>query len=117
MQIEIFNNWTWALYGIVAYNWLAFSFTKDGFDNTRKKFSFNVYIKNRWDNWVWSLLCVPIIVVYGDQLFYYLMEYFEKDWEFLDVVYLFAGALAELLYLIFKKMKNISKAIKSINKQ
>lgn len=112
MQIDIFNNWTWALYGVIAYNWLSLSFTKDGYDNTRKKFIFKSYARKRWDNWVWSLMCVPIIVVYGDQLFYYLMEYFKRDWEFLEVIYLLAGALAEFLYYLLKKTKSIINAIK-----
>lgn len=104
--------WLWAIFGVILYNYLSFNLHKDELDDTGKSFSFKTYRKSRWDNWVWSLLCVPVIVVYGDQLWYYTMAYFEKDWEFYAVIYLGAGVLAEFLYYVLKKGKLVINALR-----
>ena len=95
--------WLWALFGVILYNYLVFNLAKDELDDSKQTFSFRRYAKAKWDNWVWSILLVPVIVIYGDQLWYYVMAYFEKDWQFYDVLYLLAGVLAEGLYYILKK--------------
>ena len=104
--------WLWAVFGVILYNYLSFNLHKDELDDSGKQFSFKTYRKGRWDNWVWSILCVPVIVVYGDQLWYYTMAYFEKDWKFYDVIYLGAGVLAEGLYYILKKFKLVINALR-----
>ena len=104
---HIIQQSAWALFGVFLYNWLAFTIEKDKFDKDNKPFEFRDYSSKRWDNWIWSLLCVPLIVVYGEQLWYYVMEYFEKDWKFLDVLYLTAGVVAEGLYWLLKKMLSL----------
>lgn len=104
--------WAWALFGVVLYNYLVFNLAKDELDDSRKKFSFRRYVKTKWDNWVWSILLVPVIVVYGDQLWYYTMSYLEKDWKFYDVLYLGAGVLAEGTYYILKKFKLVISALR-----
>lgn len=110
--MELFNHWTWAIYGVIVFNWLAYMFTKDGYDDTRKKFRPKAYALRRWDNWVWSFLFIPIVVVYAKEIFYYFMQAYEKDWTFYDVVYLGAGALSEFVYYLFKKLRSITQALK-----
>lgn len=114
-QVDILTTgkpWAWALFGVVLYNYLVFNLAKDELDDSRKKFVFKRYAKAKWDNWVWSILLVPVIVIYGDQLWYYAMAYFEKDWEFYDVLYLGAGVLAEGLYYVLKKGQVVIKALR-----
>ena len=101
----------WALFGVLLYNWLAFTIEKDKFDHKNEPFNFKDYAAKAWDNWIWSLLCVPLIVLKGDQLWYYVMSYYGKDWEFLDVLYLSAGVVAEGLYWLLKKMLSLIAAI------
>ena len=101
----------WALFGVILYNWLSFTIEKDKFDKEDEPFNFGNYAGKRWDNWIWSLLCVPLIVFKGEQLWYYAMAYFEKDWQFLDVLYLSAGVVAEGLYWLLKKMFSLIAAI------
>lgn len=112
MEGGILAQWLWALFGVLIYNYLSFTIVKDEADDVSKNFKFKPYALKRWDNWVWSLLCVPIIVVYGDDLWYYAMAYFEKDWEFRSVVYLTAGVVAEGLYYLLRKALKIIRALK-----
>ena len=66
----IYNNpWTWAIYGVILYNYLIFSFTKDGYDDTRKKFLIKRYALKRWDNWIWSILFIPIFTKPGNLMY------------------------------------------------
>ena len=116
--MELFSNygfwhWFWAVYGVLMYNFLAYMYTKDGYDNTRKKFRFPIYFKKRWDNWAWSFLFVPLVVIFGTEIFYYFMQAYEKDWEFNKAIYLLAGPLSELVYFLFRKVSRINKALKS----
>lgn len=110
------EQWLWAFFGVILYNFLSFVIEKDKSDDEYKRFSLKAYTKQRWDNWILSLLCVPVVVVYGDQLWYYVMQYFEKDWEFLSVLYLLTGAVAELFYFLLKKGVAIIKAVKGGDK-
>ena len=103
--------WFWAIFGVVMYNYLVFTLTKDELDDSNKKLSFKTYFNGKWDNWIWALFCVPVIVIYGDQLWYYIMAYYEKDWKFYDVVYLTAGVLAEGLYYLLKKVRVLRKKL------
>jgi len=111
-----YEDWLWALFGVVVYNYLLFVFAKDETDGTRKKFNWQSYKAERWDNWIFSFLMVPIIVIYGEQLWYYVMEWQEKEWKFFDVIFLGSGLLAEGLYFGLKKIKLMINALKGTNK-
>lgn len=109
--LETESPWLWAIFGVVMYNYLVFTLTKDELDDSNKKINFKAYFKEKWDNWVWALFCVPVIVIYGDQLWYYVMAYYEKDWQFYNVIYLGAGVLAEGLYYLLKKFRLLKKRL------
>ncbi len=107
------NPWFWAIFGVLLYNYLVFNIAKDEVDNTSKSFSYKRYVKTHWDNWIWSFILVPVIVIFGHQLFYYLMQWQGWDWQFYDVFYLSAGVLAEGLYYVLKKFSIVVKALRS----
>lgn len=107
------DNWLWAIFGVIVYNYLLFSFTKDKTDGTSKKFNWNSYKSNRWNNWILSFMMVPIIVIYAEQIWYYIMQWQKLDLEFYDVLFLGSGVLAEGLYFVLKKIKLVTSALKS----
>jgi len=109
------DDWLWAAFGVMVYNYLMFVFAKDETDGTRKKFNWKGHVGDRWDNWIFSFMMVPIIVIYGEQLWYYLMQWQKWDWKFYDVVFLGSGALAEGIYFVFKKIGTLIKALKGSN--
>lgn len=113
--MEELSNWLWSSYGVIAYNWLHFMWKKDGYDESRKRFSFKRYAKSTWENWVWTFIFIPVTAVYAEQIFYYFMKVYEKDWLFYDAVYLGGGILSGLVYLFFKKLFTIARALKSHN--
>ncbi len=104
---ELFaNEFVLALYGFLIYTLLLFVITKDGYDKQNKKFDYKAYLKKNYDNFLLSILMVPVITFYAVDIFHSVVnDYFEKDWHFLKVYYLFLGAVVELLYLGIAKIR------------
>jgi len=102
------NHWAWAIYGIILYNFVNYVIKKDSYEHRNKRFSFRLYTKQVWDSWAWSLLCVPLIVAYGEAISPMVTKYLHLDSVDLPhFIYLFAGALSELIYYAVRKFKDI----------
>ena len=107
--------WFWAIFGVFAYEFAFFTMATDELDGTKKRFPFKQYYNDNRVNWVFAFICVPIIVFYGQQVWYYVMQWRELDWEFMDVLFLLSGLLAGGIFLGLKKLKNIVNAVKNSN--
>lgn len=86
--------WFWAIFGVFVYEIAFFVMATDEFDGSSKNLSYKEYTNDNWPNWLFAFICVPITVFYGQQVWYYVMANFEKDWAFQDVLFLTSGALA-----------------------
>lgn len=97
------------LFGWIIWNFTLFTIEKDKFDNTEKEFSFRVYAKTHWDNWVLSLFFIPVLIILGIKGFKLealpIDDFAGMKWG--DLYYLGAGAFAEVakyyITLIIKK--------------
>jgi hypothetical protein len=107
--------WFWAVFGVFAYEAAFFVMATDETDGSKKHLNYKRYLDDNWPNWLFALICVPIVVFYGQQVWYYVMQYMEKDWAFMDVLFLGSGALADGLFWGLKKLKAIAKAVKGNN--
>lgn len=104
METLFSNIYILSLYGFIIYTYLNFVFTKDKYDDANKKFNYKKYLSSNWDNWLLSLLLVPVIAFYANDIWGGLMDWQEKDWQFRKVYYLGVGALVEFVYWIFNKV-------------
>lgn len=109
---ELFDNiYVLSFYGWLIYTFLMFVTTKDKKDEANGKFNYKKYLKKNWDNWVLSLLFVPIIAYKAEEIFASVMAYLEKDWTFYDLYYLGVGVLVEAFYFaiawILKKKRQM----------
>lgn len=104
---ELFNNiYVLAFYGWLIYTVVMFSMEKDEYDDANKAFSVKKYIVRNWDNWLLSLILVPIIATKAVSIWAGGMEMAGFSWTFYDIYYLGVGALVELLYFGIKWSRN-----------
>jgi hypothetical protein len=93
-----------ALFGWLAFNVILFRIEKDKDDDADKVFSIKAYVLKYWDNWLASLVCVPIVLYLGyNQLSIGMIDAENPQWK--DLYYLGAGFLPELVIVAWKKWK------------
>ena len=108
----LFNNiYVLSAYGFLIYTVLLFVIEKDEYDNADEHFSIKKYLSKNWDNWLLSLILVPIIATKAEDIWAGAMDIFTKTWTFYDVYYLGVGALVEALYTGIKWINNKRKKL------
>ena len=105
MEPLFLNNYWLAFYGWILYTVLMFVFTKDQYDDADQHFNYKQYLHKNWDNWLLSLIFVPVMAYYASGIWGGIMDWQEKDWAFRPVYYLGVGAIVELVYLTLLKFK------------
>ena len=111
---QLFDNiYVLAAYGFLIYTVLMFVIKKDEYDNEDKDFSIKKYFKQNWDNWLLSLILVPIIATKAEDIWLASMEVVGRSWRFFIFYYLGVGALVELLYTGIKWINNKRKKLSS----
>jgi len=112
MMEELFDNiYVLAFYGFLIYSVIMFVTEKDEFDAEDKKFSIKKYLSHNWDNWLLSLILVPVIATKAQDIWAGAMEIGGFEWNFYQVYYLGVGAVVEALYTLIKWVKNKRKKI------
>ena len=110
----MFNNiYFLSAYGFLIYTVLLFVMKKDEYDEDNKHFSLRKYLKKNWDNWLLSLILVPIIATKAHDIWAGAMEIAGKTWTFYHVYYLGVGALVEALYTLIKWINNKRRKLSS----
>lgn len=94
-----------ALFGWLAFNIILFRIEKDKADKLDEKFSFTKYALKTWDNWLASLVCVPVIIYIGyNKLSIGMIDAEDVKWN--DLYYLGAGFLPELVIVAWEQWKS-----------
>lgn len=94
-----------AFWGWLAFNLIMLRITKDSDDDKSIDFHLKEYVKKSWDNWLTSLVCVPIVLYLGyKQLNIGLVDFDHP--KIFDLYYLGAGFLPELIIVAFKKWRS-----------
>jgi len=85
-----------ALFGWLAFNAILFRMEKDKDDDKGLDFHVVEYAKRTWDNWLASLVCVPIVLFLGyKQLHIGMIDMDQPKWA--DLYYLAAGFMPEFI--------------------
>ncbi|NOQ49336.1 MAG: hypothetical protein GQ553_01535 [Nitrosomonadaceae bacterium] len=98
MEALFENQYVLAAYGFLIYTVLMFVIKKDEYDALDQTFSVTKYLKHNWDNWLLSVILVPIMATKSEAMWISVMQYFDKTWPFYDLYYLGVGAVVEGLY-------------------
>jgi len=100
---ELFDNiYVLSAYGCLIYTIGLFVIEKDKYDDIDKHFSIKKYLSHNWDNWLFSLILVPVIATKAEELWLGAMDIVGKTWLFHSGYYLGVGALVETMYFGIK---------------
>jgi hypothetical protein len=100
-------NFLISLAGWALWNLIAFRIEKDKFDDEDKEFPIKTYARKTWENWVTSLVMIPVLLFLGyrglglNPLAVFGTE--QIGWN--DTYYLGAGFFTEVLMYTVKKWK------------
>ena len=93
-------------FGWLAFNILLFSIDKDTFDDQKRVFPIKEYIGYTWDNWLRSLLMIPVILFVGAKaLNLNPLADGNSDLACNDAYYVGVGFITELVIVTWKKWK------------
>lgn len=113
---ELFDNiYVLAVYGFVIYTAVLFVMEKDEYDDVNKHFNLTKYLIRNWDNWLLSVILVPIMATKAVDIWGAIISIWDKTWPFYDLYYLGVGAVVEALYTGIKWIKNKRKKLTSLN--
>lgn len=94
-----------ALFGWLAFNVIMFQMEKDKDDEKGLDFRLLEYIKRTWDNWLASLVCVPVALFIG----FHSLDIGVIDMEAPKATYLYylaSGFIPELVIVKLKAWRN-----------
>jgi hypothetical protein len=96
-----------SILGWLAWNVALFSLEKDEFDEQEKPFSLKHYAALYYDNWLLSLVFVPILIIVGIRGLNLsaipIGDFQDLQWH--DMYYLGSGFFAELVKVTIKKLR------------
>lgn len=86
-------------FGWFLYCYFLFHKAKEKADTTETDFDWPAYKKKNWDNWLWSLLLVPVLVSYMPDIVAILNSLFGTEIPHYAIYDLGCGPFTELLYM------------------
>ncbi len=99
------NTYLLALYGWIFFNVLLLGLEKDKVDDKRKPFNFQVWWKYHWDNILITLLAVPVVVEFTDDLWKLIViDWIGKEIAYNRLSLLGAVPLVQLIYYLIRKI-------------
>jgi len=111
MELLFENIYFLSFYGFLIYSVGVFVIKKDKYENENKKLLIKKYLFDNWDNWIFSLMLVPIIAIKAEDMWAILMEVVEKKWIFYKVYYLGVGIIVEAFYILIEWVNNKRKKL------
>jgi hypothetical protein len=97
--IFLLANYFIAFFGSVLWNFFLFTKAKNAADDDNQDFPYQKYFKKNWDNWVFTAICAPVLVWYGEDIVKALAGWTGWQLTFYKFYYLGAGILVELIYV------------------
>lgn len=98
------NHYFIAFYGLLAYNIIEWSVKKDRYDNVNKKLNFKKYALDHYDNWIVTLMLMPVIVWFGPDLLNLINQMLRKEFQWTDAMYLGVGGLAQAINIALRRI-------------
>lgn len=96
-----------ALFGWLAFNVILFRVAKDEYDDQDKTFPIKKYFSYVWDNWLASLVMIPVLLYIGGRGLGITFDGNNLAWN--DAYYPASGFITELVIVAWKKWKNKNK--------
>jgi hypothetical protein len=101
-----------ALFGSLLYNVILFKIAKDKCDDAGIELDYGKYFKMNWDNWLVTILAVPVLVFFMPDIVYLINKHLSSEIEGdLQILYLGAGPLSEIMIFAVGKLLGWKKSI------
>ncbi len=95
-----------AFYGWIFFNVVTLGFAKDEDDEKKKRFNYRIWWRYQWDNVAITLLAIPIVVEFTDDLWLLVISgIFSKDWPYNQLSLMGAVPLVQGIYYVWKKFR------------
>lgn len=105
--IEIFSsnipNFAAAFFGWLAFNVIMLRIDKDKFDANDQKWPIGKYAQKTWDNWIASLVMIPVLVWAGYKQLDFGVLLSDHSIKWSDAYYLCSGFATELVIVAIQK--------------
>ena len=97
-----------AVYGVIAYFTLKWSFAKNPYDDPeeKKKFSFKVWWGGQYDNLIVTIIFVPLVIIFDEEVVYLIKRIFDYEIQTNNFVYLLSGPVVDGIYLGLSEIKS-----------
>ena len=96
-----------AFYGVIVYYAIVWSLAKNAAERKGIKFDWKKWKKDTKDNFIVTLLVVPLVIIFDDEIIYLYNNFAEKDLQMGKYIYILAGPLTDLLFRIVQKFRNV----------
>lgn len=97
-------NYLIAFFGSFIYNFALFVKAKDNCDKNDTPFPYGKYFKMNWDNWAFTVLLAPVLVLYLPDIVAILNQRMDTQITLYPVYNLGAGPLTEVVLFGIYKM-------------
>ena len=94
-----------AFYGVVVYYAIIWSLAKNKAEKAKQKFNWKKWKTEVKDNFVVTLLVVPLVIIFDDEIVLLYNNFVEKDIVMGKYIYIMAGPLTDMLFRIVQKFK------------
>lgn len=109
---QLLYNSLWGLFGVLLWSWTDFMTTKDKHDDKDEPYKFSVWWNKRWDNFVGSVIFTPVTVFFSPDLWVLIVnQWIGWDVEFLQIMYIASGIVAEVFVFALKKLRSLISAV------
>lgn len=90
-----------ALAGWLAWNAIMLSIYKDA---NEQAFNLRAYVSEHWDNWLASLVMIPVLLFFGSKGLGIKIDEYNINWD--DSYYVASGFITEAVKMLWKKWKS-----------
>lgn len=94
-----------AFYGVLVYYAIVWSLAKNAAEKKKVKFNFKKWRLSITDNVIVTLLIVPIVIIFDDEIVYLYNQFAEQDIVLGKWIYLMAGVLTDLIFRLVQKLR------------
>ena len=110
LKLEIVSNvftheYFMAFYGVVVYYAILWSLAKNKAEKAKQKFIWKKWKDEVKDNFIVTLLIVPLVIIFDDEIVMIYNNFAEKDIAMGKYIYIMAGPLTDLLFRIVQKFR------------
>jgi hypothetical protein len=94
-----------AFYGVFVYYAIIWSLAKNKAERAKQKFNWKKWKTETKDNFIVTLLIVPLVIIFDDEIVMLYNNFMEKDIVMGKYIYIMAGPLTDFIFRGVQKLR------------